>query len=56
MAKVHPYIDERLVQKIKVKFPEETCMLGIAATVEWALKRLLNDKGCVVGEQKTKEA
>jgi hypothetical protein len=39
--KLRPEIDEQLIKAIKCKFPNETALLGIAETVEWALRKLL---------------
>jgi hypothetical protein len=36
-----PEINEELIRKVKIAFPKETAMLGVAETVEWAMKKLL---------------
>lgn len=41
MPTCRPEIDEKLVRQIKVAYPRETGMLGVAETVEWAIKKLL---------------
>jgi hypothetical protein len=40
--KLRPEVNEELIRAVKVKYPNETALLGIAETVEWALKKLLN--------------
>lgn len=42
--KLRPEVDEQLIKDIKVKHPSETALLGIAETVEWALKQFLREK------------
>ena len=44
MPTCRPEINEELVRKVKIAFPKETGMLGVAETVEWAMKKLL-EKG-----------
>lgn len=44
MPTVRPYIDEDLVRKIKLAFPNETALLDIGATIEWAIKKALDCK------------
>lgn len=41
MATCRPEINEELIRKVKIAFPKETAMLGVAETVEWAMKKLL---------------
>jgi hypothetical protein len=41
MPTCRPEINEDLVRKIKIAYPQETAMLGVAETVEWAMKKLL---------------
>jgi len=43
-GQLRPQIELDLVRKVKMKFPKETGMLGIAETVEWALKELIKIK------------
>lgn len=49
MPIVRPEINEDLIRKIKVKYPEQTAMLSNAETVEWAINKALSD--CSVGEK-----
>ena len=44
MPTCRPEINEDLVRKIKIAYPKETGMLGVAETVEWAIKKLLEKK------------
>jgi hypothetical protein len=39
-----PQINEELIKKIKIAYPEETVMLTNAQTLEWAIKKLLEMK------------
>lgn len=41
MATIRPYIDENLVIKIKLAFPNETALMDIGATVEFAINKAL---------------
>jgi len=41
--KLRPEVDEQLIKSVKIKYPNETALLGIAETVEWALKELLKN-------------
>ncbi len=41
--KLRPEIDEELIKSVKIKYPKDTALLGIAETVEWALKRFLEE-------------
>ena len=42
---IRPEIDQDLIKKIKVAYPEETCMLTNAQTLEWAINKLLEKHG-----------
>jgi hypothetical protein len=42
-GKLRPEVDEQLIKAVKVKYPNETALLGIAETVEWALKTFLGN-------------
>jgi len=42
--KVRPEIDQNLIKKIKIAYPEETGMLTNAQTLEWAINKLLERK------------
>jgi hypothetical protein len=39
--KIRPEIDQNLVKKVKIAYPEETSMLTNAQTVEWAINKIL---------------
>jgi hypothetical protein len=39
-----PKINEELIKKIKIAYPEETSMLTNAQTLEWAINKLLERK------------
>lgn len=41
---VRPEINEELIKKIKLAYPEETVMLTNAQTLEWAINKLLEMK------------
>ena len=43
MPTTRPEINEDLVRKVKMKYPKETALLGVAETVEWALKQVLKN-------------
>lgn len=40
MSKLRPEINIELIKAVKIKYPKETALLGIAETVEWALKKV----------------
>jgi len=41
MATIRPYIDENLVIKVKLAYPQETALMDIGATVEFAINKAL---------------
>jgi hypothetical protein len=44
MPTCRPEINAELIRQVKIAYPKETAMLGVADTIEWAIKKLLERK------------
>jgi len=43
LPKIRPYVDENDIIRLKKKYPQETIKLSLPQTVQWAIKKLLED-------------